>query len=279
MYFVMLYRVWCSYHNYVKKTMKVKILWHHKAPFGSSLGHSSYFFKRVRLSLNTLMCCPCLFRMLGFDRSCISLSFPTRWSPYFSWCSGTCKDWYLSLLGCIMGYLCNVTWSCLIKCLTFQKFSGAILSSNAIFFDGPITWVGIYFAFTRCCFRCCANTFLLLCRSNNRGLVINSSYNPFILFIFCPFFITFHIHFGIPHLTILHFSRCQCGHTIDDLGIHLLCCPCGSECITTHDMFRDTIAAIILESGIHVQRDISHLFPTTHKDEWILSSLERIFIP
>jgi hypothetical protein len=26
-------------------------------------------------------------------------------------------------------------------------------------------------------------------------------------------------------------------------------------------MFRDTIAAIILESGIHVQRDISHLFP------------------
>ncbi len=110
-------------------------------------------------------------------------------------------------------------------------------------------------------FRCCANTFLLLCRSNNRGLVINSSYNPFILFIFCPFFITFHIHFGIPHLTILHFSRCQCGHTIDDLGIHLLCCPCGSECITTHDMFRDTIAAIILESGIHVQRNISHLFP------------------
>jgi hypothetical protein len=38
---------------------------------------------------------------------------------------------------------------------------------------------------------------------------------------FAHFFTTLCIRFGIPHLTIPHLSQCQCGHTIDDPGIHL----------------------------------------------------------
>jgi len=182
-----LYRVWCSYHNYVKKTIKVKILWHHNAPFSSSSSHSSYFFRGTRPSFNTLTCCLRLFRMLGFDWYCTNVAFPIGWSPYSYWCNGTCRDWYLSLLGCTIGYLCDVTWGHLITFLTFQKSSGAILSSNAIFLYGPITWARIYFDSNKCSFGCCANIFSLLCRSNSRGLVISSSYHPFILFILRPF--------------------------------------------------------------------------------------------
>jgi hypothetical protein len=75
------------------------------------------------------------------------------------------------------------------------------------------------------------------------------------------FLVTLHIRFGIPHLTIFHISRCQFGHTIDDLGTHLLCCPCRIKHIATHDTLRNTIEVIALESGTHIQRQVSHLFP------------------
>ncbi len=96
---------------------------------------------------------------------------------------------------------------------------------------------------------------------------------------FAHFFIALRFHFNIPHPTIPYFSWCQCDHTIDDLGIHLLRCLCGKEHITAHDMFLDTIVAIISKNGAHIQKEVSHLFPTTHKDEWILSSLEMVFEP
>jgi len=66
------------------------------------------------------------------------------------------------------------------------------------------------------------------------------------------FLIALCIHLSIPHPTIAHFSRCQCDHTINDLGIHLLDCPCGSECTTTHDMLQDIIAIITSDSGTHI---------------------------
>ncbi len=74
------------------------------------------------------------------------------------------------------------------------------------------------------------------------------------------FFITFRIRFGIPHHIFLHFSRCQFGDTIDDLGIHLLCCSCGSERIVAHDMFQDTIATIAAKTRAHIQIQVFHLF-------------------
>jgi len=41
------------------------------------------------------------------------------------------------------------------------------------------------------------------------------------------FLTTFDICFDISHPTVPHLSWCQCGHTIDNLGIHLLYCFCG----------------------------------------------------
>jgi hypothetical protein len=61
------------------------------------------------------------------------------------------------------------------------------------------------------------------------------------------------------------------------LGIDLLRCQCGSENIVAHDMLWNIITTIASKSGTCVQREVSHLFPTTHRDKWILSSLETIF--
>jgi len=44
------------------------------------------------------------------------------------------------------------------------------------------------------------------------------------------------------------------------LSTHLLWCLCRNERIITHDTFQDTIPTIVLESGTHVQREVSHLF-------------------
>jgi len=74
-YLATLYQVWCLDHNYVGETIKVKILWHYSEPFASSSDHFSYFFKGVRPSFSSLTCYPHLFRMLGFDCSCINLLF------------------------------------------------------------------------------------------------------------------------------------------------------------------------------------------------------------
>jgi hypothetical protein len=172
-YLVVLYWIWCSYHNYVKKAIRVRILWHHGGPFGLLLGHSSYFFLGVKPSFSGSTSYPRLFKMLGFDRIYTSFSFLIGWSPYSFWCGGTCKDWYLSLLGCITRYPCVITWSCLITCLAFRKSNSVVLSSNVIFFDGPTTQARIYFPFNRCSFECCANMYSLMCRSSNKGFVFN----------------------------------------------------------------------------------------------------------
>jgi len=83
-----------------------------------------------------------------------------------------------------------------------------------------------------------------------------------------PSFHLFSAHFlttlciqSIPHLIVLHISWCYCGHTIDDLGIHLLCFPCKNEHTATHDTFQDTIVVIASKTGIHVQTKVFHFFP------------------
>jgi len=172
-YLVVLYWAWCSYHSYVRKAFRVMILWHHSGPFGSSSSHFSCFFKGVRPSFGGLMCCPSLFRTLGFDCSCNSLSFPIGWSPYSFWCGGTCRNRYLSLPSRITRYPCDVTWGHLTSCFAFRKSSSAILFSITVLFSGPTTRARIYFAFNKCSFRSCASMFSFLCLSNNRGLVIN----------------------------------------------------------------------------------------------------------
>jgi hypothetical protein len=58
-----------------------------------------------------------------------------------------------------------------------------------------------------------------------------------------------------------------------------LCCLCGNERIVGHDMLWNTVVAIALDNGTHVQRKVFHLFPTTNENKWILSSLKTIFVP
>jgi hypothetical protein len=101
--------------------------------------------------------------------------FRARWLPYSSWYNGTCKYQYLSLLGCTTKSPCIVIWDCPMTCLAFWKFNSVILSSNAIFFNGPITWARIYFVFSKCSFEFHANTSSLLWKSSSRGVVINLS--------------------------------------------------------------------------------------------------------
>jgi len=55
-------------------------------------------------------------------------------------------------------------------------------------------------------------------------------------FFFTHFLTLLQTHFGLSLRTITHFSHCQCGHTIDGLGIHLIWCLCGSECNVAHDI-------------------------------------------
>ncbi len=142
MYLVVLYQLWCLYHNYVGEVIRVKIIWHYNGSFGSLSNHFSCFFRGSRPSFNGPTCYYCLLRMLGFDCFYIHFSFSTR-SPYSSWYSGTCKNWYLSFPGSTTRYPCDVIWGHLSTCFAFWKFSGAILSSNATFLDTPTIWVGI----------------------------------------------------------------------------------------------------------------------------------------
>jgi hypothetical protein len=81
---------------------------------------------------------------------------------------------------------------------------------------------------------------------------------------FCLFLVhfltTFCICLNISHPTIPHLSQCQCGHTINDLGIHLLCCLCESEHTTTHDTFQNIVVVITSQNGAHVKKEVSHFF-------------------
>ncbi len=75
------------------------------------------------------------------------------------------------------------------------------------------------------------------------------------------FLTTLCICLNISHLIAPHLSQCQCCHTINDLGIHLLCCSCENDCTTTHDTLQNTIATIASKSGAHIQREVFHFFP------------------
>jgi hypothetical protein len=82
------------------------------------------------------------------------------------------------------------------------------------------------------------------------------------------FLTTLHTHLGLLHPIVVHISRCHYGHTIDDLGTHFFWCPWRSEHIVTHNTLQDIVTAIALESGAHVQREISHLF-FRHTRQWV----------
>jgi hypothetical protein len=93
------------------------------------------------------------------------------------------------------------------------------------------------------------------------------------------FLTTLHTCFGLSHPIVTHFSRCQCGHTIDDLSIHLLRCPYESEHTKPMIHFRILLQLMFWR--------LEHMFngrsPTfsfaTPNNEWISLSLETTFEP
>jgi hypothetical protein len=67
---------------------------------------------------------------------------------------------------------------------------------------------------------------------------------------------------GLLYPIVAHFSHCQCGHTIDDLCIHLcLKCLCKNEHITPVILFK-ILSQLLLWRLEHIyQIEVSHLFP------------------
>jgi hypothetical protein len=78
---------------------------------------------------------------------------------------------------------------------------------------------------------------------------------------------TLRIHLSISH-PVVHFSWCQCDQTIDDLDIHLLHCLCRNEHTANHNTFRDIVTTIVSKNGVHVQREVFHLF-LHHTQRWV----------
>jgi len=126
--------------------------------------------------------------------------------------------------------------------MSVWKSWSTIICWLTCFFDGLFTWAWVCHTFslcsldtTRTCFWSCASL------ATNVWLIVRP-----ITLTFClsstHYFITIHIHLGLLQLIVAHFS--QYGHTIDDLSIHLLWCPCGSEHIATHNILQYTITTI-----------------------------------
>ncbi len=123
---------------------------------------------------------------------------------------------------------------------------------------------------------------------NHRHLITSPSYHTYILFVLNS------LHYNITYFPWLatnvifaHFSCCQCGHTIDDLGIHLFWCMCGNGCITTHHTLQGIVAISALGNGTHLQKEVPHLFPSPHStmnlysyhQKWLIKCCHSLFDP
>jgi len=145
-----------------------------------------------------------------------------------------------------MRYPSHVTLGCQLLSPTFWEPNGLILSLVEGLFDGLPTRTKVYFVSSKCSFKYHLNTFLFMCGSKGKCLVTTT----FAFRLFSSHFLTT-LH-SILRPMIAHLSCYQCGHTIDNLGTHLLWCPCGNERTTIHDTFWDTITIIILKNATHV---------------------------
>jgi hypothetical protein len=57
-----------------------------------------------------------------------------------------------------------------------------------------------------------------------------------------------------------NFFWCMCTHPIDPMVIHLLCCIRNNEHTRTHDVIRDTFAAITWDVNFHMGWKQLHSF-------------------
>jgi hypothetical protein len=68
---------------------------------------------------------------------------------------------------------------------------------------------------------------------------------------------------GLPHPSITNIIWCVYTHPIDLMGIHLLRCVDGNECIGTHDVIHNTFAAIVWNASFHMGQKQLHALRST----------------
>jgi len=66
----------------------------------------------------------------------------------------------------------------------------------------------------------------------------------------------------LPHPSIVSVFQCVCTHPINPMGIHLLHCVHGNECIKTHDAICLTFAFIAQDVSFHVGWEQLHALPS-----------------
>jgi hypothetical protein len=153
--------------------------------------------------------------MLGFNCFYTCHSFPIGWSPYSSWCDGSCQNWHFPLLINITKYSNFITLCCVFSSPPFWKSYGIIISSFIGFFDKLFTQIKICHIFNKCSLAHHMNTSPILCKFNHKHLVISPSYHtciPFVLNLF-PYNIMYLPWFATYNYTYLSYWW---------LGVHLI---------------------------------------------------------
>ena len=79
-----------------------------------------------------------------------------------------------------------------------------------------------------------------------------------------PLFVTvLRLRLDLPHPCLATYAACSCGHPLDPLGTHFLCCARGGERTSLHDSVRDAVYHIIRESLQHTYRERSGFLPSS----------------
>jgi hypothetical protein len=205
-YFITLHCVWFVYHGYVGEIIVCGIFWHYGGSFGSLLGHFTYFFRGAWASLSGSTYYPFfwdvglwLFLHLSLvSNEIITLFFSIWWhmlrlTP--SLLVGT--TWYLSF----------TTLDCLFSSPPIWESHGIIISLFINLFDILFTWSWICHIFSRCYFGHHMSTYLILCKSNYKCLII-SHVTTFAFWFSSIHLIMLCTYLGLPHCTIAHLSHC-----------------------------------------------------------------------
>jgi hypothetical protein len=144
----------------------------------------------------------------------------------------------------------------------------SILSLVVSFFGKILTWIRVCLAFSRHSFGYHASMFPFTCGSRGRRLFISSSYDTYISFIISPlFYNTMYLFwlgtsYGFPFFMALVWSY----HWQSRYPFALV--PLWEWTYDNPWYVLDIIVTIALENGIHVQREVSHLFPR-HTWRWV----------
>ncbi len=88
-------------------------------------------------------------------------------------------------------------------------------------------------------------------------------YNLIVSLTFQLFSLVFLMCFGLPHPLIVNIFWYVCTYCIDFMGVHLLHCTHGNECIGTYDGVCNTFATIAWDVGFHMGWEQVHALPST----------------